>query len=46
MGPAAFGFGFTGLYVLVRPQLRDLPAVRDADPAAFDVTASPDRDNQ
>lgn len=46
MGLAAFGFGFTGLYVLVRPQLRDLPAVRDADPAAFDVTASPDRDNQ
>jgi MFS family permease len=34
---AAFGFGFTGLYVLVRPRLRRLPAVADADPAAFDV---------
>ena len=41
MGLAAFGFGFTGLYVLVRPRLRRLPAVADADPAAFDVTASP-----
>ena len=38
MGLAAFGFGFTGLYVLVRPRLRRLPAVADADPAAFDVT--------
>jgi MFS family permease len=42
MGLAAFGFGFTGLYVLVRPRLRRLPAVADADPAAFDVSASPD----
>ena len=39
MGLAAFGFGFTGLYVLLRPRLRRLPAVADADPAAFDVTA-------
>jgi hypothetical protein len=37
MGLAAFGFGFTGLYVLVRPRLRRLPAVADACPAAFDV---------
>jgi MFS family permease len=46
MGLAAFGFGFTGLYVLVRPRLRRLPAVADADPAAFDVTASADRDGE
>ncbi|MCO8242718.1 MULTISPECIES: MFS transporter [unclassified Haladaptatus] len=38
MGLAAFGFGFTGLYILVRPRLRRLPAVADANPAAFDVT--------
>ncbi|MFC7213898.1 MFS transporter [Saliphagus sp. GCM10025334] len=38
MGLAAFGFGFTGLYVLMRPRLRRLPAVVNADPAAFDVT--------
>jgi MFS family permease len=41
---AAFGFGFTGLYLLVRPQLRELPAVADADPAAFDVTTTSGRD--
>ncbi|WP_458207988.1 MFS transporter [Haladaptatus sp. NG-SE-30] len=40
MGLAAFGFGFTGLYFLVRPRLRQLPAVADADPAAFDVTVT------
>ncbi|WP_439027880.1 MFS transporter [Haloarchaeobius sp. DT45] len=44
MGLTAFGFGFTGLYVLVRPRLRRLPAVADADPSAFDVTASTERD--
>jgi MFS family permease len=44
MGLATFGFGFTGLYVLVRPRLRRLPAVADADPAAFDVTPSSDCD--
>lgn len=43
MGLAALGFGFTGLYVLSRPRLRGLPAVADADPAAFDVTASSGR---
>jgi MFS family permease len=43
MGLAAFGFGFTGAYVLVRPRLRRLPAVADANPAAFDVTASSGR---
>lgn len=37
MALAAFGFGFTGLYLLVRPRLRRLPAVTDADPAAFGV---------
>ena len=44
MGLAAFGFAFTGLYVLVRPRLRRLPAVVDADPAAFDVAAASGRD--
>ncbi|WP_338729409.1 MFS transporter [Haladaptatus sp. DJG-WS-42] len=42
VGLAAFGFGFTGLYVLLRPRLRRLPAVADADPAAFDVTRGRD----
>ena len=44
MGLAAFGFGFTGLYVLVRPRLRQLPAVADADQEAFEVTAPSDGD--
>ena len=44
MALAAFGFGFTGLYVLARPRLRRLPAVANADPAAFGVTASSDHD--
>jgi MFS family permease len=44
MGLAAFGFGFTGAYVLVRPRLRRLPPVADANPAAFDVTAASARD--
>jgi MFS family permease len=38
MAIAAFGFGFTALYVLFRPRLRRLPAVGDADRADFDVT--------
>ncbi|MFW5911610.1 MAG: MFS transporter [Halolamina sp.] len=38
MALAAFGFGFTGLYVLSRHRLRTLPAVADADPTAFGVT--------
>ena len=42
MGLAAFGFGFTGLYILLRPRLRQLPAVTDADPGAFDVTVPSD----
>ncbi|MFB6270694.1 MAG: MFS transporter, partial [Halobacterium sp.] len=37
MGVAAFGFGFTGLYVLSKPGLRKLPAVADATPDAFGV---------
>jgi MFS family permease len=44
MGLAAFGLGFTGAYVLVRPRLRRLPAIADAKPTAFDVTASSGRD--
>ena len=46
MGLAAFGFGFTGLYVLVRPRLRRLPAVADADPEAFDVTVPSDPEGE
>ncbi|WP_440009835.1 MFS transporter [Halomicrococcus sp. SG-WS-1] len=46
MGLAAFGFGFTGLYILVRPRLRQLPSVGDADPAAFDVTTSSGRNGE
>ncbi|MFC4408169.1 MFS transporter [Haloarchaeobius iranensis] len=44
MGLAAFGFGFTGLYTLLRPRIRGLPSVADADPAAFDVTTAGDGD--
>jgi len=40
VGLAAFGFGFTALYLAVRPQLRRLPPVADADPAAFGVTVA------
>jgi len=43
MALAAFGFGFTGLYFLVRPRLRGLPAVADADRDSFGVTF-PDRE--
>jgi len=46
LGLAAFGFGFTALAVAVRPRLRRLPAVADADPAAFDVTTPGDRDGE
>ncbi|WP_121820775.1 MFS transporter [Halostella salina] len=40
MALAALGFGFTGIYFLVRPRLFGLPAVADADRAAFGVTVS------
>ncbi|WP_440988312.1 MFS transporter [Haloarchaeobius baliensis] len=46
MGLAAVGFGFTGLYTLLRPRVRRLPSVADADPAAFDVTAAGDGDGE
>jgi MFS family permease len=46
LGLAAFGFGFTALAVAVRPRLRRLPAVANADPAAFDVTAPGNRDDE
>jgi MFS family permease len=46
MGLAAFGFGFTGLYVLLRPRLRRLPAVTDAHPAAFDVRVPSDHEGR
>ena len=42
MGLAAFGFGFTALYVLAKPELRSLPAVADATPAAFGVRVPDD----
>ncbi|ELZ30234.1 macrolide-efflux protein / Permease [Halosimplex carlsbadense 2-9-1] len=42
VGLAAFGFGFTALYLLARPPLRRLPPVADADPAAFGVTVAPE----
>jgi hypothetical protein len=34
---AASGFGFTAVYVLLRPRLRGLPSVATADPGDFDV---------
>ena len=37
MALAAGGFGFTALYVLLRPRLRRLPAVETATPEDFDV---------
>ncbi|WP_436908874.1 MFS transporter [Halosimplex marinum] len=46
VGLAAFGFGFTALYLAVRPRLRRLPSVADADPAAFGVTAGSDREGE
>jgi len=46
VGLAAFGFGFTALYLLARPRLRRLPPVADADPAAFGVTAPSDREGK
>lgn len=44
MALAATGFGFTAIYVLLRPRLRQLPAVRDAAPADFDVQSAEKRD--
>ncbi|WP_332899629.1 MFS transporter [Haladaptatus sp. CMSO5] len=46
MGLAAFGCGFTGLYILLRPRLRRLPSVADADPAAFGVTRPTELDGE
>jgi MFS family permease len=37
MALAASGFGFTAVYVLLRPRLRRLPAVTAATPEDFDV---------
>jgi MFS family permease len=37
MALAASGFGFTAIYVILRPRLRRLPAVRAAKPGDFDV---------
>ncbi|MBX0306043.1 MFS transporter [Haloarcula salinisoli] len=38
MGLAAFGFGFGGLYFLLRTPLRTLSAVQDADQNTFETT--------
>ncbi|MFD1646792.1 MFS transporter [Haloarchaeobius litoreus] len=46
MGLAAVGFGFTGLYTLLRPRIRRLPSVADADPPAFDVAVAGDGDGE
>jgi len=37
MALAASGFGFTAVYVLLRPRLRQLPAVETATPDDFDL---------
>ena len=37
MALAASGFGFTAIYVLLRPRLRQLPTVKEAEPDDFDV---------
>ena len=42
MALAAGGFGFTAVYVLLRPRLRRLPAVRAAKPEDFDVETEPE----
>jgi hypothetical protein len=42
MALAASGFGFTAVYVLLRPRLRRLPAVRAAKPEDFDVETEPE----
>ncbi|WP_436929538.1 MFS transporter [Halosimplex halobium] len=44
VGLAAFGFGFTALYLAARPRLRRLPAVADADPEAFGVRVESESD--
>ncbi|WP_135364612.1 MFS transporter [Halosimplex halophilum] len=46
VGLAAFGFGFTALYLAVRPRLRRLPPVADADPEAFGVRIESERDGE
>ncbi|UPV75673.1 MFS transporter [Halorussus limi] len=43
MALAASGFGFTAVYVLLRPRLRRLPAVTAAEPDDFDVEVETDR---
>lgn len=43
---AASGFGFTAVFVLLRPQLRRLPAVATADPADFGLPSDCDRSEE
>lgn len=45
MGLAAFGFGFVGLCFALRPSLRDLPAMNNVDPAAFNIRTSAETDD-
>ncbi|ELZ09240.1 macrolide-efflux protein / Permease [Halovivax asiaticus JCM 14624] len=42
MALAASGFGFTAVYILLRPRLRRLPAVGAVTPADFDLQTEPD----
>ena len=42
MALSAFGFGTIALYALVRPRVRNLPAVADATPADFGVSVEVD----
>ncbi|AGB17404.1 protein of unknown function (DUF894) [Halovivax ruber XH-70] len=43
MALAASGFGFTAVYILLRPRLRQLPAVEAATPADFDLQTESNR---
>ncbi|USZ67713.1 MFS transporter [Halorussus salilacus] len=43
MALAAGGFGFTAVYVLLRPRLRRLPAVEVAEPEDFDLQTETER---
>lgn len=43
MALAASGFGFTAVYILLRPRPRQLPAVRGAKPDDFDIQIETER---
>lgn len=46
MALAASGFGFTAVYVLLRPRLRRLPAVETATPEDFDLETETHRSDE